>query len=411
MKPYVIIAALNLTLFASCSDKNKGSEVATKETGKDTMQLHGTKGHGTDHSKMEGMGDMKGMSGMENMKDMSSMDNEAAGELVLNDVQVKLGGIEVDTLRNGVLGDKMVLTATINVDQNKTTSVSSRVVGRVERLYYKNLGEYVPKGARLYDLYSEELNNAKQEYILAIERKKPLANSSVIDFDQLIEGARNKLLLWGMNVAQINELETTKKTTFTTTFYSNAGGYITMLEIKEGDYVMEGGTVVRLADLSSLWAEAQVYSSQLAQIDKTAVAIVQIPDLNGLQLKGRITFVNPELNPDTRINLVRVRIPNTGNRLRPGMPAYVFLNNGELFTMSLPIDAVIRGKDGASVWVQTGKNTYRSRMVQTGMESGNRIEIKSGLKPGDVVVVSGVFWLNSELIFSKGGNAMEGMNM
>lgn len=410
MKLYWIAIAFGIALAAGCSGKKKDTGHTGMDmsgTQKDTTQMKGM-----DHHNMKGMEGMK-MGGNDDMSSMAAMDgmnSNDGGEVVLNDTQMKLGGITTDTLRSGLLGDKMVLTATLNINQTKVNSVSARVMGRIERLYYKNLGDYVAKGSRLFDLYSEELNNARQEYILAIQRKKT-ANNSIIDFDQLVQGARNKLLLWGLNEAQIKELEVSQKATPTTTFYSNASGYITMLDIKEGDYVMEGGTVVRLADLSTLWAEAQVYSSQLSQIDKGAVATVQVPDIPGLQLKGRINFVNPELNPDTRINLVRVSIPNASNRLKPGMPAYVFLNNAQINTTSLPIDAVIRGKDGAIVWVQTGRNTFRSRMVQVGMESGDRIEIKSGLKEGDVVVIGGVFWLNGEYTFKTGSNSMAGMNM
>lgn len=413
MKLYWIAIAVTVALAAGCSGKKSeaahtGMDMSGKA--KDTTQMNGM-----DHSTMKGMQGMEGMDmgGKESMTDMAGMEgmnSSDGGELVLNETQMKLGGITVDTLRSGLLGDKMVLTATLNINQTKVNSVSSRVTGRIERLYYKNLGDYVAKGSRLFDLYSEELNNAKQEYILAIQRRNT-ANNSIIDFDQLIQGARNKLLLWGLNEAQIKELEVSQKATPTTTFYSNASGYITMLDIREGDYVMEGGTVVRLADLSTLWAEAQVYSSQLSQIDKATVATVQIASIPGLQMKGRIDFVNPELNPDTRINLVRVSIPNAGNRLKPGMPAYVFLNNAQINTTSLPIDAVIRGKDGAIVWVQTGRNTFRSRMVQVGLESGDRIEIKSGLKEGDVIVIGGVFWLNGEYTFKTGSNSMAGMNM
>lgn len=214
-----------------------------------------------------------------------------------------------------------------------------------------------------------------------------------------------------MSESQIDELVRTKKATPTTTFYSNATGYITMSEMKEGDYTMEGGTVIQLADLSAVWAEAQVYSSQLSQIDRNGVAEVRIPDLPVKQIKGKIEFVNPEINVDTRINLVRVSIPNPGNQLKPGMSAYVLLKNHQYNMISLPVDAVIRDGKGAKVWIQTAQNTYKSRMVEAGMETGERIEIKSGLKAGDIVVISGAYLLNSEYIFKNGANPMEGMKM
>ena len=326
-------------------------------------------------------------------------------EIELSEQQISLGNIHADTIRNGRIGDRLVLTATLNIDQMKAVSIGSRMMGRIERLYYKEPGDYVGKGRPLFDIYSEELNNAKQEYILAAERRSAFGNDAVIDFDQLLESAKNKLLLWGMTESQISELLKTRKAGPTTTVYSNASGYITDLMVREGDYVMEGGTVVKLADLSTLWAEAQVYASQLSMLNGGSTAIVRLPDMEGSELKGRIEFVNPEISPDTRINLVRVSIPNPGLRLRPGMPAYVVLESPQRSTLSVPIDAVIRSGTGASVWVRTGAHTFRSVMVRTGLETDDRIEIVSGLNEGDVVVTSGAYLLHSEYVFRKGAGS------
>lgn len=323
-------------------------------------------------------------------------------EIELSEQQIRLGNIHADTIRNGSIGDRMVLTATLNIDQMKAVSVSSRLMGRIERLYFRNQGDYVAKGKPLYDLYSEELNNAKQEYILAAERRSAFGSDAVIDVDQLLQGARNKLLLWGMTEGQIQELLKTRKASPTTTVYSPAAGYITDLLLREGDYVMEGGTIVKLADLSTLWAEAQVYASQLSSLNSSSAAIVRLPDLDGREVRGRIEFVNPEISPDTRINLVRVSIPNPGNQLRPGMPAYVVLESPQRRSLSVPIDAVIRSGSGTHAWVRSGTHTFRSVMVRTGLETDDRIEILSGLKEGDVVVTSGAYLLHSEYVFRKG---------
>ena len=336
---------------------------------------------------------------------------EKDDDILLSEQQIQLGNIQTDTLRIGSIGDQLVLTATLNFDPMKSSSVSSRVMGRIEKLYFKNLGDFVGKGVPLYDLYSEELNNAKQEYLLALDRKKFFVDETVMDFDQLLQSAKNKLHLWGMSDAGVAELAKNKKANPTTTFYSNAGGYITALEIREGNYVMEGGTILKLADLSTLWAEAQVYTSQLAIIDRSSIATVQLPDFNGKEIKGRIGFVNPEINPDTRINLVRVSIPNPENRLKPGMSAYVLLKSPQRKTLTLPIDAVIRNGKDATIWVQTATNKFKTMMVQTGLETDDRIEIKSGLSSGDVVVITGAYLLQSEYVFRKGSNPMSGMKM
>ena len=395
MKKYLIIIASLLLVFASCKSKK------TTAVNKDeyyTCSMH-----------PQIMEDKPGNCPICHMElIVVKRANTAADEILLNDEQIRLGNIQTDTIRNGMIGDKMILTATLNTDESKVNSINARIMGRIDRLYFKNMGDYVSKGAHLYDLYSEELNNAKQEYIVAVEKQQSLDNS-IIDFNRLVQSAKTKLLLWGMSDAQVNELTKTKKASPLTSFYSNESGYITELPVMEGQYVSEGSIIVKLADLSSLWAEAQVYTSQLSAIDLKGTAIVQFPDIPGKEWKGKIEFANPEIVSDSRLNLVRVSIPNSGGLLKPGMPAYVSIKSKELNTLTLPSDAVLRDGKMNIVWVQSGKNSYKMKMVQTGLESGDRLEIKSGLQNGDVVVTRGAYLLNSEFVFKKGGNTMAGM--
>lgn len=325
----------------------------------------------------------------------------------LSDQQIQLGNIETDTIKTGDVENEIVLTGTLNLDATKTTSVSARIMGRIEKLHVKNIGDHVYKEMPLYELYSEELNNAKQEYKLAVQRRKLFTEQSVIDFEDIIESARNKLRLWGMTNNQIAALENEKQTAVTTTFYSNESGYVTSVDVTEGGYVMEGGTIIQLADLSSLWAEAQVYATQLSQVPRGGTARVEIP-LAGLKINGKVEFINPEISPDSRINLLRITIPNPGNKLKPGMPAYVIMETGNRNSLTLPTDAVIRDSRGATVWLKSGTNTFRSQMVSTGLESNGVIEITKGLESGDVVVVRGTYLLHSEFIFKRGADPMSG---
>lgn len=332
-------------------------------------------------------------------------------ELQLSDQQIQLGNITVDTVRSETIGSQSVLTAVLSIDQSKTSAISSRVMGRVEQLYFRNVGEYISKGDKLYDIYSEELNSAKQEYLLALERQQAFTGDTIIDFNSLVQSTRNKLTLWGMSSNQIMKLEQAGKVEPTTSFYSTGKGYITVLDVRQGDYVAEGGTIVQLADLSTLWVEAQVYSSELSNFRQNASAQVRIPELGDLSINGKISFVNPEIVAESRINLVRISIPNSNKRLKPGMAAYVYLSSERHSTFVLPIDAVIRNSTSATVWVKVAKNTFKSKMVRVGTVANSSIEIISGLIPGDLVVVTGAYLLNSEYIFKKGANPMEGHNM
>lgn len=330
-------------------------------------------------------------------------------DIELSDQQIQLGNIRTDTISEANIGNTIELTGTLNINAAQTASVNARVMGRIERLYVKTTGNYIAKGAPVYEIYSEELNNAKQEYISALQRRSLFDEQSVIDFDQLIKSARNKLRLWGMTESQVKALETQKQAPLTTTYYSTESGYVTSVDVTEGGYVMEGGTVLQLANLSTLWAEAQVYTSQMYRIPRGALATVEVPGI-AEPIRGKIEFANPEVPTETRINLLRIVVPNNGNKLRPGMSAIVKVQTASRNSLTLPTDAIIREANAAIVWVQTGKNQFKSRMVTTGLENDGLTEIQAGLTPGDIVVVSGTYLLHSEYKFKRGSDPMAGHN-
>lgn len=325
----------------------------------------------------------------------------APDEITLNEDQIRLGNVIVDTISMERMGNKQIITATLNADESRTESVAARMNGRIDRLYFKTEGEYVRKGQPLFSLYSEELNNAKQELIALIEKKKVLDNE-IIDFDKLIEATRQKLLLLGITEAQTSELINTGKSSPLTTFYSPVSGYITELFFAEGEYIPEGSMVMRVADFSKLWVEAQMYASQMAWLPENSVVDIEFPDLPGKKVSGKISFISPELLPDTRLLLARVEINNPDGKLRPGMAAYV-INRPQLKNvLTMPVDAVIRDGKKNIVWLQKDSTTFKYKQVQTGAESNHRITITSGLEEGDKVVMSGVYLLNSEYLLKKG---------
>ncbi|MEO7462926.1 MAG: efflux RND transporter periplasmic adaptor subunit [Ferruginibacter sp.] len=353
--------------------------------------------------------DSSGIRGMDSSMQDGAMN--MASDLELTELQIRLGNIMLDTIGKSGFGSSVVLTGTIAFNEKNIETVSARVRGRIERLFYRNVGDYIPTGAKIYELYSEQLNSAKQEYSLLLEQRKSIGNS-VINYNQLLSSARHKLLLWGMTARQVNAINANGRAAYVTAFYSPAGGYLTQLNITEGAYVMEGGAIMRLANTSTVWVETQAYTSQLAGINRNATVTVQVPQLGDKKLEGKIEFASPEINPQTRINLLRVSIPNPGNELKPGMPAYIYVNSAvQNNAIALPANAVMRTNTTAFVWVQTGKNKFSMQTVITGAENSNNIEIKQGLKPNAVVVVSGAYLLNSEYLLRNGSSSMEGMKM
>lgn len=331
-------------------------------------------------------------------------------ELQLSDQQIQLGNITTDSLKEHLLGEDILLTGTINTNQNTLASISSRVMGRIEKLYFKTTGDIISKGQPLYEIYSEDLNMIIREMFLATEKKKSL-KSIEIDYDKILQSARNKLLLYGLTEEQIKQMENEKVQPYTVKILSKINGVVYSVDTKEGNYIMEGGDVFHLADFSTVWVEAQVYSDYISEIKNGMEAKVKLPAFSEKEFSGQLSFVNPELNPSSKINIIRVEIPNPNLDIKPGMQAYVSLLLKQKSTLSLPTDAVIKDGKGSTVWLQTGHNKFKSVMVHTGLEANGYTEISHGLNKGDVVIVSGAYLLNSEYIFKKGTNPMEGHDM
>lgn len=330
--------------------------------------------------------------------------------LHLSDQQIQLGHIMVDSLKNQTLGNELTLTGVLTVDQNTSEVISTRVMGRVEKLYIKDVGKPVQKGEPLYDIYSEDLILSIKELKFALENKKNIQNPGT-NIEGLIQSSRKKLSLYGLSDQQIKTIEENEIVSDIVTIISPKSGIISSISTKEGGYVMEGGEIMQLADYETLWAEAQIFSEDLPQIKEGMDATVYLPEMSNMRIEGKISFINPQLNSASKINLVRIEIKNENQLLKPGMQANFTILLNKYAALAIPTDAVILDAKGATVWIQTGHNKFKSVMVHTGEESNGYTEIKHGLNAGDKIVISGAYLLNSEFIFKKGANPMEGHDM
>jgi membrane fusion protein, copper/silver efflux system len=169
--------------------------------------------------------------------------------------------------------------------------------------------------------------------------------------------------------------------------------------------------VLRLANLSTLWADAQLYVSDLPFLGKTGEALVEIPSISDQKLRGVVSFVNPSLEASSKIVMVRVEIPNPGGHYQPGMQAWMTLKGKARNAIAVPTNALIQGKDGATVWLKNADGSFENRMVTMGKTNRDFTEITKGLQTGEVVVVSGAYLLHSELVFKKGVDPMAGHDM
>jgi Cu(I)/Ag(I) efflux system membrane fusion protein len=351
-----------------------------------------------DHESMPGMG-VKSDS-TENHSEMLTLDNEK--QMLIN--------IMLDTVRFTIISAQTTLTGTISADENKLTTITARVKGRIDRLFVRQEGEHIVKGQALYSIYSEELLADQNDYLSALQQrtKFPGQQSTV---EALIHGGRKKLLLWGMTEKQIKNLESSQQASALLTYYSGDTGFVAKLLINEGEYTQTGKPLFQIADLSSVWVETQVYTNEINYFNERTEASISIEALPQKIFKAKVVFENPAMEENSKINLVRFRIDNKDNMIKTGMMARVTINHHPKQTLVIPKTALLIGRM-TMVWIEVMPGMFESRTVEVGIENKNFVEIISGLKEGERVVTTSAYLLNSAFILKKGANSsMGGMKM
>ncbi len=326
--------------------------------------------------------------------------NLKPGQIQLSEQQIKLANITFDTLRIHELSKEITLTGKVTFDQNLSEAISSRVQGRIEKLLVKNVGDYISEGQLLYEIYSEDLNAAQSEYLYVIQK----SNAS----ESFATAAKKKLLLYGMSEEQINRIKTSKHIIEYISVYSSAEGFVTETSVVEGNYVSSGMTLFRLASMSSLWVEAQVYLPYLPYLKVGTEAKFHVASASDEAYTGKVIFIDPQVQSPERFVLGRFQIINPSQQIKPGMLANIVLQTEKHKSFTLPDDAVIIDSKGANVWVRNKDVVFENKMVTIGMQNSTSIEILDGLSDGYVVVVSGAYLLNSEYVFKRGASPMEG---
>ena len=337
-------------------------------------------------------------------------DDTEASEISLSKQQIQLGNITTQTISETQSSLEQNYTGVLTINQEKIKTISARAMGRIEKLYFKTVGDYVAKNQAVYQLYSEDIAIAKQDYFTAY---KQLAMPG--DFGKnarnMLNAAKQKLLFFGLTNAQIESIKTSKEVSPYTIFYSTASGTISEISTTEGSYAMEGSPIIKLADLNSLWLETQVnvnYAKKLKIGQKAQITFSDFPDKT---INAQVSFINPEINPDTRLLLIRMEVPNQNLLLKPGMQAIARLTQSNIKGVFIPTDAVIREENASYIWIEKRPGVFESIMVETGVETNGMIEIKSEMDPSKKVVITGAYAINSEYKFRKGNDPMEGMKM
>jgi membrane fusion protein, copper/silver efflux system len=319
--------------------------------------------------------------------------------ITLDTRQQELAGIKVDTVAMRNFSSASTILGTVAINEEQVKTISSRVKGRIEKLYVKSSGTTIKAGSPLYSIYSEQLQADEKEYLSLLENVKRSDAASQLVQD-LLDASKKKLLLWGLSENQISDLEKSGTASPLFTFYSSLPGYVTKVPVTEGMYVQEGSALFEITALNEVWVEAQVYSHEVSAAPGKTFKIYseRNPDHG---FKGTLVYFSPLVEEGKRVNLLRIRVANPGSQLIPGTLVSVVPDNGAAFRLAVPRSAVLLEKM-KTVWVLAHDNTFEQRMVNTGAESSQWVEIVSGLQKGELVVTEGAYLISSEYTLKSG---------
>ena len=320
-------------------------------------------------------------------------------------------GIVVVTAELRTLERGLRLVGRVVPAESAARTVTSRVDGYVERLAVDFTGRPVYRGEVLLDLYSPMLVAAQQELLLAVRLRSALGATPTPDAaqsaDSLVAAVRRRLQYWDISEDQIAELERSGAIRRTLTLRSPSDGVVLQKNVVQGQAVMAGAPLFQIADLSTVWLEADVFESDLALAHVGQHAELAFDAYPGETVHGRVAYVYPTVDPASRTGKVRIEMPNPGGRFRPGMfgTARIVAPLG-VRGVVIPRQAALVAGDRQLVFVEDSAGRFVPRLVTLGAETDSLVEVRSGLRAGERVVATAAFLLDAE---SNLGAAMAGM--
>ena len=352
---------------------------------------------GSEVAPMDGMKGMDGMGAMEGMESAADDTTEGAGAGVPLD-RTAAGRIGITFARAALrpVGRETRVVGTLAYAEPRRQYVNARVMGWVERLDADYMGKPVRKGDPLLALYSPELVSAQEEYLSA----RRLGDKS------LTAAAQRRLTLWNIPQDQIDNLERTGEARRTIVLRSPMSGEIAEKMVTQGQAVQAGDNLFLIADRSVLWADLAIFESDARSVKIGTPVQVTVDALPGRRYGGKVTFIHPTLDEKTRTLTARAEIVNRDGALRPGMYITAQPVPAGQTRLSVPQGAVLPTGTRSLVFVNRGDGTFIPREVAVGVRGDSLVEIVEGLKPGDEVVASAAYLLDSE---SNLGAAMQGL--
>jgi multidrug efflux pump subunit AcrA (membrane-fusion protein) len=331
-------------------------------------------------------------------------EDEARGglEITIDPRVTQNMGVRVAEVARGPIATTFRAVGYLKAAQSNEFDVTSRIAGYIEHLYANTEGMLVKQGEALADLYSPELLVAQEEALAAkraLDRLEPGADAGLrLESEGLLEDAKRKLLLWGIAEQDIDRVLESGKAGQVMPLRSPATGFVTDKNVAQGSAVAPGERLLRIVDQSTVWLDAQVFESQMSLVAVGQEAQATVQGLPGRKFSGRVLFVSPQIDPEARTLAARIAFPNGDLALKPGMYATVEITvEAGRDALQIPREALIDTGKRQVVFVALGEGRFAPREVRAGVETGDgKVQILEGLAPGETVVTSGQFLMDTE---------------
>lgn len=328
----------------------------------------------------------------------------------LSPQEQEAAGVQVSAVRRQKFVSALDAFGRVEEPEQQLSTVSARIAGRIDKLYVQFTGQTIQRGQPIARIYSPDLNTSAEEYRLALENRKRLGGAdtqAVQQADDLVEASRRRLELWGITSRQIEQLSQ-GESNLDVTVYSPTSGTITERKVTQGQYVNTGDVLYTLADLNQVWIKADVYESQVPEVRVGQAAVITTDALPNQKVQGRVEFIEPTANAQTRTVAVHVHVANPGMRLRPGMFVRATFASTAADRLVIPRSAVLATGMQKLVYVAKGDDIFEARRVELGPSSDDLYPVLAGLTPGERVATNGNFLIDSQTRLSGGMTGLFG---
>lgn len=333
-----------------------------------------------------------------------------AGTVKIAADKQQLIGVRTGTVERQPMVRIVRTTGQLTADETKIAHIHVKLNGFIDKVFVDYVGQLVKKGQPLFTLYSPDLVATQEEYLIAKRGEKTLGTSQFAEVSQgsqsLLRSARQRLKLWDISDEQIKKLDETGEVSKTLTFYSPIGGFVMERKAFPQTAITPDMDLYLISDLSTIWVDADVYEYEVPFVKVGQTAQMELSYYAGKTYTGKITYIYPTVDPVARTVKVRIEFPNPNFELKPQMFANVELKINYGDQVLVPQEAVMDSGDKQYVFVVHDGGVFEPRTIQMGAKLEGKVVVLSGLKPGETIVTSGNFLVDSE---SRLKSAMGGM--